>query len=114
MTMRTAVSDNSSKFWVQIAAAMLVAVLAGCAGSHTRESTAEFVDDSVITTKVKTVLLNDKVTRGLEVHVGTFKGAVELSGFVDTGADKQRAEDVAGSVKGVKSVVNGLVVRSNL
>ena len=105
-----AVSQCALKFRALFMAAMLAAVLAGCAGSPTRESTGEFVDDSAITTKVKTALLDDKVTRGLAVHVQTFKGSVELSGFVKSGEDKQRAREVASSVKGVRSVVNSLVI----
>ena len=113
MATHTAVFERSLKVRMLVAAAMVVATLAGCGGSPTRESTGEFVDDSVITAKVKTALLDDKVTRGLAVHVETFKGGVELSGFVKSDADKQRAEEVAASVKGVNSVANGLVIRSN-
>lgn len=111
MATKAVVSQCVPKFRVLFMAAILAAVLAGCAGSPTRESTGEFVDDSAITTKVKTALLDDKVTRGLTVHVETFKGSVELSGFVKSGEDKQRVGEVANSVKGVKSVVNSLVIR---
>lgn len=112
MATKAAVSQCAPKFLMLFMAAMLAAVLAGCVGSPTRESTGEFVDDSAITTKVKTALLDDKVTRGLAVHVQTFKGSVELSGFVKSGEDKKRAGEVASSVKGVKSVVNSLLVKS--
>jgi hyperosmotically inducible protein len=69
--------------------------------------------DSTITAKVKVALLNDNVTGALAVRVETFKGRVELSGFAKTAADKQRAGEIASSVRGVESVVNGLVVGSN-
>ena len=112
MTTRTVITQSSSKFRLAFSAAILGLLLAGCVGSPARESTGEFVDDSAITAKVKTALLDDKFTRGLEVHVETFKGAVELSGFVTTESDKQKAAEVASSVNGVRSVANGVVVRS--
>jgi osmotically-inducible protein OsmY len=111
MATPAAIFERSLKARTLFAAAMVVATLAGCTGSPTRESTGEFVDDSAITAKVKTALLDDKLTRGLKVHVETFKGAVELSGFVTTVTDKQRAAEVAKAVMGVNSVANGLVVR---
>jgi osmotically-inducible protein OsmY len=113
MATHTAIYERSLKVRMLFAAAMVVATLSGCTGSPTRESTGELVDDSAITAKVKTALLDDKLTRGLKVHVETFKGAVELSGFVTTVTDKQRAAEVANAVKGVNSVDNGLVVRSS-
>jgi osmotically-inducible protein OsmY len=112
MATHTATSERLSRRRMLFAAGLVVAALAGCAGSQTKESTGEFVDDSAITAKVKTALLDDKVTRALEVHVETFKGTVELSGFVTSVADKDRAAEVASSVKGVNLVNNGLVVRS--
>jgi osmotically-inducible protein OsmY len=110
MTTRTAVFERSLKVRMLVATAAVVATLAGCAGSPAQESTGQFVDDSAITAKVKTALLDDKLTRGLKVHVETFKGAVELSGFVTTVTDKERAAEVASTVKGVHSVANGIVV----
>ncbi len=108
--------DISSWEWKAtrlFAAAMLAASLAACAGSPTKESTGEFFDDSTITMKVKTALLDNLATRGLDVHVSTFKGAVELSGFVNSRADRKRAEEVANSIDGVRAVANGIVVRSS-
>jgi hyperosmotically inducible periplasmic protein len=113
MATKAAVSQCAPKFRMLFTAAMLAAVLAGCAGTPTRESTGQFVDDSAITTKVKTALLDDKLTRGLAVHVETFKGSVDLSGFVNSSSDKKRAAEVASSVRGVKSVVNSLIIESN-
>ena len=85
----------------------------GCASTPTRESTGEYVDDSVITTKVKTSLFADKAVSGFAVKVETFKGVVQLSGFVDTLAEKQQAEVDARAVKGVQSVENNITVKNS-
>ena len=95
-----------------LVAAMLAVILTSCAAAQTRESTGEFVPDGAITAKVKGALLNDKVARGLDVHVKTFKGTVERSAFVGTNQDKQRAARVAHSVNGVSPVVNDLVAET--
>lgn len=96
--------------WVLIVAAAFVAVVAGCAGAGTK--TGEYVDDSAITTKVKTAFATDKTVSAMDVRVETNKGNVRLSGFVDSQAEKQRAEEVARSVAGVKSVTNAITVQS--
>ena len=83
----------------------------GCAGTTTRESTGEYIDDSTVTAKVKTALLKDPVVSAFAVSVETYKGVVQLSGFVNTAAEKAQAEAVARSVYGVKSVTNSLVVK---
>jgi osmotically-inducible protein OsmY len=84
----------------------------GCASTATRESTGEYIDDSAITTKVKAALLADKSVSGFAVKVVTFKGVVQLSGFVDTAAEKQLAETLAAEVHGVQSVENKITVKS--
>lgn len=89
----------------------LIAVLAGCAGSHKRESSGEYVDDSVISTKVKAAILDDSSLKVLQINVETFKGVVQLSGFVDSAQSKSKAGKVAAGVKGVKSVKNNLLVK---
>ncbi|HLX81721.1 MAG TPA: BON domain-containing protein [Burkholderiales bacterium] len=91
--------------------AVLAAALAGCASSQTRESTGELVDDSVITTKVKSALLAEKDVNSTEISVETFKGRVLLSGFVKTPDQRQRAEGVARSVGGVRDISNQLELR---
>jgi osmotically-inducible protein OsmY len=83
----------------------------GCAGSATRESTGEVVDDAAITTKVKAALVKDEIVKAREVKVETFKGDVQLSGFVNTAVEKTRAGEVAGSVAGVHKVRNDIVVK---
>lgn len=87
--------------------------LAGCASSPTGKSTGEFIDDSVITANVKTALLADKVAPGMSIQVETFKGRVQLSGFVNSEAQAKQAEEVASRVKGVKSVINNITVKTD-
>jgi osmotically-inducible protein OsmY len=91
--------------------AVLIASLAGCAGSRTSESTGEILDDSVITTKVKSALLTEKNVDSTAISVETFKGRVLLAGYVKSPDQRQRAEGVARSVSGVKAVNNTLEVR---
>ncbi len=92
--------------------AVTIAV-AGCAGTSTRDSTGEYVDDSVITTKVKSALFADRVVNGFAVKVVTFKGVVQLSGFVNTAEQRSEAESVALHVRGVRSVENNITVKSS-
>lgn len=90
---------------------VLAAFIAGCAGTMKKESTGEYVDDTVITSKVKAEIFNDPMLKVLQINVESFKGVVQLSGFVDSAKAADRAEVVAGSVKGVTSVKNSLVVK---
>ena len=94
-----------------LAAALASALLAACAGSPARESTGELIDDSVITTKVKSALLADKSVSAVDVSVDTFKGRVLLAGFVKSADERQRAVRVARSVSGVKEVSNRIELR---
>jgi hyperosmotically inducible protein len=83
----------------------------GCASTPTRESTGQYVDDSVITAKVKSALLGDAAVKSSEIKVETFKGVVQLSGFVDTSDQKSAAGKDASAVTGVKDVKNTLIVK---
>lgn len=95
-----------------LCATTLVAIsLAGCAGSSTKESTGGYIDDTVITTKVKTALLGDKDIKSTEISVQTFKGRVQLSGFVSSSSDADRAVEVTRSVQGVRVVENDMQVK---
>jgi osmotically-inducible protein OsmY len=85
----------------------------GCAGSATRESTGEYLDDATITTKVKGAFVKDPMVKALDVKVDTFKGAVQLSGFVDTAEQKSRAEQIAAGINGVTTVKNNITVKNN-
>jgi hyperosmotically inducible protein len=89
----------------------VVVAMLGCAASRTQQSTGELVDDGVISSKVKTALLADEDVSGLQVEVETFKGRVQLSGFVNTAAQARKAEQIARGVEGVKEVKNNLVVK---
>jgi osmotically-inducible protein OsmY len=92
-------------------AAMIVAV--GCAGNQTQESTGEYIDDAAISTKVKSRLLMDKDASGLDIKVETFKGVVQLSGFVESDLEKQRAGEIAEGVDGVRHVENRISVKGS-
>lgn len=87
---------------------LAVASFLGCASTSTQEGTGEYVDDTVITTKVKSVIFNEPSLKSAEINVETFKGMVQLSGFVRSAADIDKAIELARSVKGVKSVRNDM------
>jgi osmotically-inducible protein OsmY len=93
-----------------IAGTLLVSVVA-CAPTSTREGTGEYIDDSLITSKVKAAFAADPTVKATQVNVETFKGTVQLSGFVDSRESAQRAVELARGVKGVKSVKNDTVIR---
>ena len=90
---------------------VLVISVASCAGGRTYESTGEYFDDSAITTKVKTSILTDSKLKFFQISVQTFKGNVQLSGFVDSSGMATRAAEVARTIKGVKMVNNSLIVK---
>ncbi len=90
---------------------MLVATFAACSSTRTHESTGEYVDDSTITTKVKALLAEDHFVKSFQIGVETYKGTVQLSGFVNSQNAVNKAGEIATSVKGVKSVKNNLVVK---
>lgn len=94
-----------------VLAGSLLVSLAACAPTPTREGTGEYVDDSVITGKVKAAFAADPTVKATQVKVETFKGTVQLSGFVDSREAAQKAVELAQSVKGVKSVKNDTVIR---
>ena len=89
----------------------LINVFMGCAATQKQESTGQYLDDSVITTKVKAAILSEPSLKVLQINVETFKGETQLSGFVDSAESARKAAEVAGSVAGVKSVKNNLIVR---
>ena len=86
-------------------------IQSGCAGTATRSSTGEYIDDSAITAKVKTAFIGDPVVKALDVHVETFKGVVQLSGFVNSQEQKNRAEQIARSTSGVTNVTNNISIK---
>jgi osmotically-inducible protein OsmY len=90
---------------------MLTATFVACASTSKQESTGEYVDDSVITTKVKSLLAADDFLKSFEISVETYKGTVQLSGFVSSQQAVDKAGQITRGVKGVKSVKNDLIVK---
>ena len=90
---------------------ILITTLVACASTNQKESTGEYVDDSVITAKVKSGLAADDFLKSFQISVETFKGTVQLSGFVNTIKAVDKADEIAHSVKGVKYVKNNLIVK---
>ena len=91
--------------------AVIFATVLGCASTSKQEGTGEYIDDTVITTKVKAAVFNEPSLKSDEINVETFKGEVQLSGFVSSEANIKKAVEIARSVKGVTSVKNDMRVR---
>jgi hyperosmotically inducible protein len=91
--------------------AVLCTFTLGCAGSPTQESTGEYLSDTWITTKVKAALIDDSIVKATEVNVETFKGAVQLSGFVSSAEAMNQAVVVARGIEGVTSVKNDMRIK---
>jgi osmotically-inducible protein OsmY len=94
-----------------IACFALLTAVSGCAATQKHESTGEFVDDSVITTKVKGAIFNEPTLKTLQINVKTYKGVVQLSGFVDSRLSVAKAGEVTRGVASVISVQNDLLVK---
>lgn len=95
-----------------IATLLLLAALSACGGNPAKESTGEYIDDSVITTKVKAAFVQSKEVKAGNIQVETFKGKVQLSGFADSSAEIERAAQIAAKVAGVKSVRNDIRLKA--
>jgi osmotically-inducible protein OsmY len=102
--------NQFSRISVLLAAVALTS-LAGCASSQKHESPGQYVDDTAITTKVKAAIFNEPTLKSAEINVETFKGRVQLSGFVSSRANIDRAVAVAQGVGGVSSVANDMRVK---
>lgn len=89
----------------------LITTFLGCAATQKHESTGQYIDDTVITTKVKAAIFDEATLKMLQINVETFKGVVQLSGFVDSAQSVTKAGEVAERVEGVKEVKNDLVVK---
>lgn len=89
----------------------LTTALMGCAATQKHESTGQYVDDTAITTKVKTAIFEEKTLKTLQIKVKTYQGVVQLSGFVDSAHSVRKAGEVARSVANVVSVRNDLQVK---
>lgn len=90
---------------------VLTVAFMGCASTHKRESTGQYVDDTVITTKVKAAIFNEATLKTLQINVKTYQGVVQLSGFVDSAQSVKKAGEVARGVENVLSVKNDLIVK---
>jgi len=90
---------------------MLIASFVACASTSKQEGAGEYVDDSVITTKVKSLIAADDFLRSFQISVETYKGIVQLSGFVGSQMAVNKAGEIASGVQGVKSVKNDLIVK---
>jgi len=96
-----------------LAALMATAVMAGCSSAPTQQPAAEAVDDGVVTAKVKAALVADPVTKAHQITVETFKGTVQLSGFVESDEARSRALQLARNVDGVRKVKDAMEVRKS-
>lgn len=90
---------------------LLIASMVGCNSAPKKATTAEYIDDSYLTTKVKAAILRDPTLKSSEINVETYKGAVQLSGFVISRSDINRAVEVTRTVRGVKAVRNDMHVK---
>ncbi|HWA25835.1 MAG TPA: BON domain-containing protein [Lacunisphaera sp.] len=84
-----------------------------CSSTATRQSTGEYIDDAAITAKVKGAFVKDEAVKALDVQVETFRGVVQLSGFVDSAYQKSRAEQLARSTNGVRDVSNNIQLKTD-
>lgn len=97
-----------NKYFSAFFLSVLLLSFLGCASTPKQESTGEYIEDSVITTKVKAAIINEPTLKATEINVETFKGVVQLSGFVNSQADINKAVSVTRNVKGVVSVKNDM------
>ena len=100
--------NQLKKYFAALFMGVMLVSFMGCAGNAKKESTGEYIEDSVITTKVKAAILNEPTLKVAEINVETFKGVVQLSGFVNSQADINKAVSVARNVTGVVSVKNDM------
>jgi osmotically-inducible protein OsmY len=103
--------NQFSKYLSAVFLAVTLVSVVGCASTSQQAGTGEYIDDSVITTKVKAAILNEPTLKVTEINVETFKGVVQLSGFVNSQADISKAVEIARGVKGVNSVKNDMRVK---
>ena len=94
-----------------VLAGLLAGPMAACSSTSTRESTGEYIDDAAVSNKVRAQFIGDKDLNIFQIDVTTYKGVVQLSGFVNSASIKARAGTVAAGVEGVKEVHNNLIVK---
>ena len=105
--------NHVSKYFSAVFLGIMLVSAVGCAPTAQHEGTAEYVDDSVITGKVKAAIFDEATLKSAEINVETFKGIVQLSGFVNSQADINKAVELARGVAGVTSVKNDMRVKSH-
>jgi osmotically-inducible protein OsmY len=106
--MKTTTQRVSILLLAAASAAAALTGVAGCASTATQESTGQYMDDTAITAKVKTAIFNDASLKSAEINVETFKGVVQLSGFVNSATDIQHAVQLVQGISGVRSVRNDM------
>ncbi|HBI15298.1 MAG TPA: BON domain-containing protein [Desulfobulbaceae bacterium] len=99
---------NRPKIFSAFLSIILLTIFLGCAATQKQEGTGEYVDDTVITAKVKAAIMGDNSLKVTEINVETFKGVVQLSGFVSSQSDINKATELARGINGVKSVKNDM------
>jgi len=102
---------KSVKTLATLFATLILLATLGCAATRTHEGTGQYIDDSAITTKVKAAILHEPGLKSAEINVETFKGVVQLSGFVSSREDIDKAVKLARGVSGVKSVTNSMQLK---
>ena len=103
--------NQISKYLSAVFLAVTLVTAVGCSSTSKQEGTGEYVDDTVITSKVKTAVFNEPMLKSAEINVETFKGVVQLSGFVSSQSAANKAVEVVRSVGGVKSVKNDMRIK---
>ena len=103
--------NQISKYLSAVFLAVTLVTAVGCSSTSKQEGTGEYVDDTVITSKVKTAIFNEPMLKSAEINVETFKGVVQLSGFVSSQSAANKAVEVVRSVGGVKSVKNDMRIK---
>ncbi|MBY0340635.1 MAG: BON domain-containing protein [Rhodocyclaceae bacterium] len=102
---------NHMQRFYTVCLSLTLALVVGCASTRTQESTGQYFDDTAITTKVKSAIFSEPTLKSAEINVETFKGVVQLSGFVSSQTQINKAVEVARDVNGVKSVRNDMRIK---
>lgn len=100
-----------TRYYAAVVVTLALMLSLGCTSSPTQESTGEYVDNSVITARVKTAIFKEPSLKSAEINVESFKGVVQLSGFVSSQSDINRAVEIASAVDGVKSVQDDMQLK---
>lgn len=100
-----------TRYYSAVAVVLALMLALGCTSTSTQESTGEYMDNSVVTARVKAAIFKEPSLKSAEINVETFKGIVQLSGFVSSQSDINKAVEIAGAVEGVKSVKNDMQLK---